>query len=38
MKNNSRKLFLSCVGKVDSINIVLKYKLRDIYNVEIFFT
>lgn len=38
MKNNNKKRFLGCMEKVDSIDIVLKYKSRDVYNKEIFFT
>ncbi len=38
MKNNNKERFLDCVGKVDDINIILKYKLGDVYNKKIFFT
>lgn len=38
MKNNNREGFLGYVGKVDSIDIVLKYKPGDVYIREIFFT
>ncbi len=37
MKNNSKEGFLGCVGNVDSIDIVLKYKPRCLYNRELFF-
>lgn len=38
MKNNNREGFLGYVRKVDSIDIVLKYKPGDVYIGEIFFT
>ena len=37
MKNNNSKGFLDCVRKIDSTNIILKYKPRSIYNKEIFY-
>lgn len=38
MKNDSRKGFLGCMGKVDGTDIVLKYKPGGVYNREVFFT
>lgn len=38
MNNDSWKRFLRVIKKIDSINIVLKYKLRGIYERETFFT
>lgn len=36
MKNNQHESFLGCVKKVDSTNIILKYKPEGICNGEIF--
>lgn len=37
MKNDTKEKFLDCIRKIEGTNIVLKYKLRSVYNGEIFF-
>lgn len=37
MENNQQKRFLYYILKIDSKNIVLKYKLKKIYNKKIFY-
>ncbi len=37
IENDQHEKFLSYIGKVDNINIILKYKPRKVYNKEIFF-
>lgn len=37
MKNNDKKRFLDYVRKLNDTDIVLKYKLKSIYNKKIFF-
>lgn len=37
MKNSNQKEFFGVIKKLDSINIVLKFKLRGIFKGKIFF-